>query len=60
MTPSLTPVLTPGLVDAALKALSVREYLDRENVAAIEAGDTARELATARALELVRKNFPIE
>lgn len=38
-------------------ALGIREYLDRENVAAIEAGDSAREAATSLALEIVRNNF---
>jgi hypothetical protein len=40
-------------------ALGVREYLDRENVAAIDAGDVSRELATEQALEIARKNFPL-
>ena len=40
-------------------ALGIREYLDRENVAAIEAGDSSRELATERALEIARNNFPL-
>ena len=37
--------------------LDLRTYLDRENCAAIDAGDEARETATSAALEIVRKNF---